>query len=224
MPLRCCTREIHPCVTRADSHTQHEAFLAAVDRAQWIPEDYFRVARIDEIFPNPALPLELDLGCGDGSFFVELAKRHPDRNFLATERLLGRVEKVAKKIARAGLNNARILRLESHYVLRWLLPSGCASIIYILHPDPWPKRVHHDRRLIQAEFMEAVDRVLIDGGELRVKTDDKPYYQWMEKVFAACPQFERMEWTEPADWPKTDFERDFVAKGLPIYSARLRKR
>jgi tRNA (guanine-N7-)-methyltransferase len=211
-------------VTRAELLTQHETFLAAAERAQWIPEDYFREARIDEIFPNPAAPLELDLGCGDGNFFAELAKRHPDHNFLATERLMGRVEKVAKQIARGGLKNARVLRLESHYVLRWLLPPRCASVIYVLHPDPWPKRVHHDRRLIQAEFMEAVHRVLIEGGEFLVKTDDKPYYQWMEKVFAASLGFERIKWNEPEDWPKTDFERDFVAKGLPIYSARLRKR
>jgi tRNA (guanine-N7-)-methyltransferase len=211
-------------VTRAENHTRQEAFLAAVERAQWIPEDYFREARIDEIFPNPAAPFALDLGCGDGSFFAELARRHPDHNFLATERLMGRVEKVAKQIASGGLKNARVLRLESHYVLRWLLPPRCASIIYVLHPDPWPKRIHHDRRLIKAEFMEAVHRVLIERGELLVKTDDKPYYQWMEKVFAASPGFERINWNEPEDWPKTDFERDFVAKGLPIYSARLRKR
>ena len=211
-------------MTRAEFHAQHEDFHAAVERAQWIPEDYFREARIDEIFSNSSAPLELDLGCGDGSFLVELAKRNPEHNFLATERLMGRVEKVAKKIVRSGLNNTRILRLESHYVLRWLLPPNCASIIYVLHPDPWPKRIHHDRRLIQAEFMEAVHRVLAAGGELRVKTDDKPYYQWMEKVFARCPQFERLDWVEPEDWPKTDFELDFVAKGLPIYSSRLRKR
>lgn len=223
MPLRCSPCWLHRRVTRAEFHAQHQAFHAAAERAQWTPEDYFREARLDEIFARPEAPLELDLGCGDGSFLVELAKRHPEHNFLATERLMGRVEKVAKKIVRGGLNNARILRLESHYVLRWLLPPGCASIIYVLHPDPWPKRIHHERRLIQAEFMEAVDRVLAAGGELRVKTDDKPYYQWMEKVFAACPQFERLEWIEPEGWPKTDFELDFVAKGLPIYSARLRK-
>jgi tRNA (guanine-N7-)-methyltransferase len=210
-------------VTRAEFHAQQDVFLAAAERAQWVPEDYFREALISEIFSRPEAPLDLDLGCGDGTFLVELAKRHPERNFLGTERLMGRVEKVARKIVRAELNNTRILRLESHYAVRWLLPAGVVSVIYLLHPDPWPKRQHHDRRLIQAEFMDAIHRVLIDGGEMRVKTDDKPYFQWMEKVFARCPQFERLEWTEPPDWPKTDFERDFVAKGMPIYSARLRK-
>ncbi|MEQ1860086.1 MAG: tRNA (guanosine(46)-N7)-methyltransferase TrmB [Chthoniobacteraceae bacterium] len=202
--------------------TQRTAYLEAAELAKWKPADYFRETPVGEFFARPA-PLVLDLGCGDGGFLIAMAKRNPEENFLATERLPSRVEKVARKIARSGLANARVLELESHYAVRWLLPAACASVVYVLHPDPWPKRQHHPRRLIQVEFMEAVHRVLAPGGELRVKTDDKPYFQWMEKVFAQCPQFERLEWDEPADWPQTDFERDFVAKGLPIYRARLRK-
>jgi len=205
-------------VTRA----QHEAFLAAAAHAEWVPADYFREATLDQVFTRPA-PLVLDLGCGDGSFLIEMARRHPELNFLGTERLMGRVEKVARKIAREQLTNVRILRLESHYTVQWLLPAGCAQTIYVLHPDPWPKRTHHDRRLIKVEFMEAVHRVLQPDGELFVKTDDKPYFQWMEKVFAQCPQFERHEWIQSEDWPKTDFETDFLAKGLPIYSTGLRR-
>jgi tRNA G46 methylase TrmB len=71
--------------------------------------------------------------------------------------------------------------------------------------------------------MAAVHRVLAANGELCVKTDDKPYFQWMEKVFSESKGFEQVGWDEPADWPQTDFERDFIAKGLPIYRARLRK-
>ena len=201
---------------------QDKAFLDAVARAEWVPADYFKEANLDEVFGRPA-PLELDLGCGDGSFLLALAGRHPDRNFLGTERLQGRVEKVARRIARSHLENVRVLRLESHYAVRWLLPAESASMVYVLHPDPWPKRNHHPRRLIQAEFMEALHRVLIPRGELLVKTDDKPYFQWMEKVFADISGFERFEWEDPPDWPQTDFEREFVAKGLPIYRARLRK-
>lgn len=201
---------------------QHDSSLAAANRAEWKPDDYFRQVSLDEIFPKAA-PLVLDLGCGDGSFLLEMARRHPEHNFLATERMLGRVEKVSRKIARSGFDNVRILRLESFYVLKWILPPGCASFIYVLHPDPWPKRQHHPRRLIQPEFMAAAHQALAAGGELRIKTDDKPYFQWMEKIFAQSAGFERLEWEEPSDWPQTDFERDFVAKGLPIYRARLRK-
>jgi len=201
---------------------QRTAYLAAAERVKWKPDDYFREAAIDQLFPRPA-PLVLDLGFGDGGFLLAMAKRHPEENFLGTERLVSRVEKVARKIGQASLDNARVLELESHYAVRWLLPAGCATTVYVLHPDPWPKRQHHPRRLIQPEFMEAVHRVLVPGGELRVQTDDKPYFQWMEKVFAQSPQFERLAWEQPADWPQTDFEREFRAKGLPIYRTRLRK-
>ena len=198
------------------------AFLEAVARAEWAPTDYFKEATLADVF-DCAAPLELDLGCGDGSFLLEMARQHPERNFLGTERLVGRVEKVARKIARSHLENARILRLESHYAVRWLLPAACASTVYVLHPDPWPKRDHHPRRLFQPDFMESLHRVLLPGGELKVKTDDKPYFLWMEKVFEGARGFQRQEWDEPPDWPQTDFERDFIAKGLPIYRARLVK-
>jgi len=201
---------------------QRTVYLEAAERVKWKPADYFRETPLHELFSQPA-PLVLDLGCGDGGFLLAMAQRHPEQNFLGTERMHSRVEKVARKIGRAGLTNARVLELESHYAVRWLLPAECAAAVYVLHPDPWPKRHHHPRRLIQPDFMQAVLRVLAPGGELRVKTDDLPYFQWMEKVFAESPQFERIEWEEPADWPKTDFERDFIEKGMPIYRARLRK-
>jgi len=202
--------------------SQDQAHLDAIARAEWVPADYFKEADPDAVLGRSA-PLELDLGCGDGSFLLAMARRHPERNYVGTERLNGRVEKVSRKIARSGLENVRVLRLESHYAVRWLLPAGSASMVYVLHPDPWPKRNHHPRRLIQAEFMEALHRVLAPGGEVLVKTDDKPYFQWMEKVFAGSAGFEQLDWQEPADWPHTDFEREFIAKGLPIYRARLRK-
>ena len=79
----------------------------------FVPADYFREARLEEIFADSTRPLEVDLGCGDGSFLVEMAATHPERNFLGVERLIGRVEKTAKRIAERDLTNARVLRLES---------------------------------------------------------------------------------------------------------------
>ena len=71
--------------------------------------------------------------------------------------------------------------------------------------------------------MNSLRRVLVTGGELRVKTDDLPYFQWMEKVWGRIAGYERLQWDEEPDWPHTDFEQVFVAKGLPIYRARLKK-
>ena len=209
-------------MTENEIRTNHPAFLAAAARAEFKPGDPSAEVNLAEIFPRIA-PLDLDLGCGDGGFLLEMAKRHPERNFLATERMVGRIEKVSRKIAREEVSNARILRVETLHTLRHLLPAACVSVAYVLFPDPWPKRYHHPRRLIQEEFMKSLHRVLAPGGELRVKTDDLPYFQWMEKVWARVSGYERIEWEDEEGWPQTDFEQLFIAKGLPIYRARLRK-
>jgi tRNA (guanine-N7-)-methyltransferase len=201
---------------------QHAAFVAATERALWTPADCFHRATLAEIFERAA-PLELDLGCGDGAFILEMARRHPERNFLGTERLLGRVEKVCRAIARGHLANCRILRLESLYTVKWLLPPGSAGIVHIGFPDPWPKRHHHPRRLIQDEFLTALHQVLAPGGEVRIKTDDKPYFMWIEKVIARAAGFERIDWEPEPGYPVTDFEQHFIAQGLPVHRARLRR-
>ena len=186
------------------------------------PDDYFARQQLADIFPRPG-PFEIDIGSGEGAFILAMAKRHPDRNFLGIERLLGRVRKVCRAIARHELENARIVRIETAYALRYLLPLGTVSVAHVGFPDPWPKRYHQRRRLIQDGFMEALHAILADGGELRVKTDDEPYFQWMERVFERAKGYERIDWPEDPDYPITDFERRFTAQGLPIYRARLRK-
>ena len=71
--------------------------------------------------------------------------------------------------------------------------------------------------------MEALHGILAAGGELRIKTDDEPYFQWIEKVLAHAKGYERLDWPDDPEYPLTDFERRFLAQGLPIYRARLRK-
>ncbi|MBN4663996.1 tRNA (guanosine(46)-N7)-methyltransferase TrmB, partial [Escherichia coli] len=93
--------------------------------------------RHDEIFPSPSRPLEVELGCGDGTFLQQMARQHPERDFLGLERMLGRVEKTLRKIAQAGLPNAKVLRLESGYSTGWLLPTASISRLHLLCPDPW---------------------------------------------------------------------------------------
>jgi tRNA (guanine-N7-)-methyltransferase len=177
---------------------------------------------MEELFERPA-PLEVDIGCGEGAFIAAMGARHPDRNFLGIERLLGRVNTVCRIAAHRRLSNIRVMRVESAYVVEHLLAPGSVTVAHVLFPDPWPKRYHHPRRLIQEPFMQALHGLLGPEGELRVKTDDLPYFQWMEKVFAKAPGFERLEWIEEADYPITNFERRFLNKGMPIYRARLRK-
>jgi tRNA (guanine-N7-)-methyltransferase len=191
----------------------------------FVPTDYFREARLEEIFPNPALPLEVDLGSGDGSFLLEMAAHHPDRNFFGVERLIGRVEKTAKGIAARGLTNARVLRLESSYTIAWLLPAGSVSRLHLLCPDPWPKKGHHRRRLFNdPEFLQGLARVIAPGGEFLHQTDDQPYFENAVEVMAGQPAFARIDWQEgDFFYPQTDFERQWRALGKTMHRVRWQK-
>ena len=188
-----------------------------------VPADYFRKLARAEICRDDR-PLELDLGCGDGSFLMEMAKEFPERDFLGTERLLGRVRKVCKKITRRHLENARVLRLDSRYVVEWLLPEASVSRLHLLCPDPWPKLRHNRRRLVQTDFLEAVRRALVPGGEFLFMTDHEDYFQWTAAKVAEFKKFEMLEWTEDSFfYPKTDFQQQWESEGKWMFRLRCRK-
>ena len=188
---------------------------------EFVPPDYFRRLQADELFGGE--PVEVDLGCGDGSFLLAMARHYPERRFLGVERLLGRVRKVCRKLRREGLENAGVLRLESRYTVEWLLPEASVSRLHLLCPDPWPKAKHHRRRLIQPEFLAAVSRVLRPGGEFLFKTDSEEYFEWALEHFEGCARLVAEEWPDDAFfYPQTDFEQQWLAEGRTIRRARFR--
>lgn len=192
----------------------------------FIPPDYFRELQPEEIFPDAiARPLEVELGCGDGTFLVGMAAHHPERNFLGVERMRGRVSKTSRKIDRNNLTNATVMRLESGYLTGWVLPTAAVSRLHLLCPDPWPKKRHGERRLVnQQEFLSGLSRVLQDDGEFLLKTDDRVYYEDAMASMAARPDFQALDW--PADaffYPMTDFEQHWLGMGRSIYRARWRR-
>lgn len=192
----------------------------------FIPPDYFRELRPEEIFADVSRPLEIDLGCGDGTFTLGMALQYPERNFLAVERNRGRVAITANKIKNRNLTNARVLRLESAYTVSWLLPTASVSRLHLLCPDPWPKKKHAARRMVnQDEFLTGLRRILIPGGEFMLKTDDRVYFEDAAASFAARPEFELLEWPEDlCFYPTTDFEKQWRAQGRPIYRERWRRK
>lgn len=188
-----------------------------------VPGDYFAEIDPDSYFPREQ-PLEVDLGCGDGRFVIKMAAHFPERNFLAVERLLGRVRKVCREAKREGLENLRVLRLESLYTLEWLLPEGCLDRVHLLCPDPWPKAKHHRRRLFQRPFLEAVVRVLKPGGELLFKTDHTGYFEWSEEHLDHYEGLKRLDWPEETFfYPKTDFQIQWEAQGKVLHRLRAVK-
>jgi tRNA (guanine-N7-)-methyltransferase len=193
-----------------------------VSPIEFIPISYFEPLRLAELFPQES-PLEVDLGCGEGAFILEMARRNPSRSFLGIERLFGRVRNTCRKGERLALNNLRVLRVESLYAVKYLLPAQSVTVFHVSFPDPWPKHRHHPRRLVKADFMESVHAALIPGGELRLTTDHAGYFAQMNEVAVGCAGLFIENWTPPEDYPQTDFERHFRAKGEPIYRLLLRK-
>src|SRR5512139_3932703 len=98
------------------------------------PASFFARLDLGSLFARPQ-PLEVELGCGDSTFLVALAARHPERNFLGVERLLGRLRKLDRKGRRLGLTNLRGLRIEAAYCLEYLLPFASVSALHVYFPD-----------------------------------------------------------------------------------------
>jgi tRNA (guanine-N7-)-methyltransferase len=182
------------------------------------PASYVGRLVLPAVFPQ-AHPLEVELGAGDGSFILEWAGRNPDRNFLAVERLLGRLTKIDKKGRRAGLLNLRAVRIEIAYFTGYLLPRGSVGAFHIYFPDPWPKMRHRKNRLIQAPFVEVLRAALAPGGTVFLRTDHTEYFTQMREVFAGSPAFVAVETPASLLEVKTDFEREFNAQGIPTNHA-----
>ena len=193
-------------------------------RILYLPPSWFERLDWAAVFPKRQ-PIEVDLGCGDGSLLLHWAKRFPGRNWLGVERLKGRVLKLERKAPRLGIaDNLRALRIESGYAVEWLFPPASVAAYHIYFPDPWPKKRHHKRRLIQPEFVAALLGTLEPGGVVNLATDHADYFAEMLPCFDANGGFERAEpWVPAAPEEMTDFERDFVTEGRPINRARYRK-
>jgi len=158
-------------------------------------------------------PLEVELGSGDGSFLLLYAQLHPERNFIGVERLLGRVNKLDRKGRRMHLTNLRGVRIENSYFLQYLLPPQSTEILHVYFPDPWPKKKHRKKRLINERFPSLAAKALSPRGVVHLRTDDADYFEQMTEVFKLAEQFERVETPRELASLLTDFERDFVAQG-----------
>jgi tRNA (guanine-N7-)-methyltransferase len=166
-------------------------------------------------------PLQVDLGCGDGSFLCNLAQQFPQKNFLGIERLTKRVEKVRRKAQ--IIDNLRVLGTDTLFAVKYLLPENSVETFYLLFPDPWPKRRHQQRRVFTHDFLDGIATALEQNGILHIATDHFDYFRHIERVSRAHSRFEAVPRSqEAAVLPSTKFERQFHGQGVPIYRLALR--
>jgi tRNA (guanine-N7-)-methyltransferase len=175
------------------------------------------------LFAAAPRALWLEIGFGGGEHLAALAAAHPQLGFLGVEPFVNGVAKLLRAIEDQGLRNIRILMDDARLLLA-ALPEGCIERAFVLFPDPWPKLRHHKRRIVNAETVAELARVIRGGGELRLATDDPDYARWMLAVLLAEPSFTWLadraaDWRgRPDDWPPTRYEGKALAAGRrPVY-------
>lgn len=148
------------------------------------------LARWREIFA-PDVPevagLVIDIGFGRGEFLIDIAEREPKHAFVGIERSFKRTLKMARRLARLGIANVRLLETLGEQGIPELFPEESVTCAWINFPDPWPKDRHARRRLVQPAFIADLARRLAPGGVVQLATDDPRYAEQMDCVLRAEP-------------------------------------
>jgi tRNA (guanine-N7-)-methyltransferase len=174
------------------------------------------------------LPLVLELGFGRGEFLRALAAAAPQVAHVGVERSRRRGFKMARRLAKTEERNVRLIEATAEEVVRDALPEASVSTCWINFPDPWPKKRHHRRRLLQPAFVAALARRLVAGGELHVATDHAEYAAQIDAVLAAEPRLENalgapFASERPGRLP-TAFEAMWRAEGRALHFFHYRRR
>ena len=180
-------------------------------------------------FHSPG-PFELEIGCGKGGFLLARAKARPDVRLLGIEWANKFFKFAADRMARWQLSNVRVMRTDARSFVMNHLPAESVTVLHLYHPDPWPKKRHHKRRLVQDDFADAVARVLMPDGRWLIQTDHVEYFDHIGDVLARHRAFAEVAWEDvtsetPPDFAGTNFEIKYAKEGRAIYrAAYVRKR
>jgi tRNA (guanine-N7-)-methyltransferase len=181
--------------------------------------------------PDLAAPFALvvELGFGRGEFLLDLAARAPEVAHVGVEVSRKRVLKLARRLARLPLGNVRLVCAPAELAVRELFAAASVSGVWINFPDPWPKKRHHRRRLIQPPFVAELAERLAPGGELHVATDHVGYAEQIDAVLAAESRLVNV--FAPAAFVsevpgrmRTAYELEWRAEGRPLHFFDYRRR
>jgi tRNA (guanine-N7-)-methyltransferase len=209
---------------RRQGHRLHKKQARLVDEwlprltpdvtAEHVPADWFAKKYDDYV---------LEIGFGGGEHLAARALANPQTGFIGCEPFLNGVAKLVATVADEGRENIAIYQNDARTILD-ALPDGAMSTVYLLYPDPWPKKRHYKRRFVSAENLAAIHRVLRLGGRFFLASDIAAYIDWSLIHIGAHGGFhweatQADEWrVPPADWPGTRYEAKALAAGRkPVY-------
>lgn len=165
--------------------------------------DATRPLDLNSLFDRPS-PCVVEIGFGMGDALLAMARSRPHCNFLGIEVYRPGIGSLLRKLAALELKNVRLLRADAAVVFRSLLALRSLEAVYILFPDPWPKKRHHKRRLVQDEFIQCVAGRIRPGGRLHLATDDDDYAAHMLDVLERSPLLVNMAGAGRFSLPRTD--------------------
>lgn len=201
---------------------------------------------LDELFPRygvepgegvmdwPTLfgrsaPVVLDIGFGDGEALAEIAYNHPERDYLGVEVHRPGVGRLLRQLDEAGIPNVRVAVADAVELMRDNIAAASLAGIQLFYPDPWPKKRHHKRRIVQPAWLELAASRLADGGFLHMTTDWSDYAEHMLEVIGGSQAFDNIAGEgrfapDPGERPPTKFERRGLERGHRVHDIILRRR
>ncbi len=184
---------------------------------------------IAALFGTARSTICLEIGFGGGDHLAQLAEQHPQTGFIGCEIFENGIVKLLAQIERRRLDNIRIFADDARLIMAALPPASIGRV-FILFPDPWPKRRQHKRRIVSRTTLDGLAEIMTDDAELRIATDEAGYLCWILEHITAHPAFEwlarrRADWRERSpDWPATRYEAKARAAGRSPAFLRIRRR
>ena len=187
---------------------------------QWIHNDKTQdPIKLTKLFLKQQ-PLYLEIGMGKGQFLYTHASENPTINYLGVEKFDSAIVKALFKLMETPLDNLRLLRADAEYITK-LLPEHSVSRIYLNFSDPWPKARHEKRRLTHPRFLARYKELLVEGGEIHFKTDNRDLFDYSLETIQSQPMtlvsVTRDLHQTHSNIVTTEFEDRFLSLGQPIY-------
>jgi len=184
----------------------------------------FQESEIDlgTLFPS-AKPIVMDIGYGMGEATWQIAKANPSTNYLGVEVHMPGVGKLMARLDEYELTNVRLIERDVFEVFYYMVKDSSLDGVHLFFPDPWPKKRHFKRRIVNERFLSDVAAKLKPGGYLHIATDWVPYAEWIKEVFSQTKLFTGGVIGRP-DWrPLTRFEGQGISKDHAVSDFRFLK-
>ena len=184
----------------------------------------FQESQIDlgTLFPS-AQPIVMEIGYGMGEATWQIAKANPGTNYLGVEVHMPGVGKLMARLDEYELTNVRLIERDVFEVLHYMVKDSSLDGVHLFFPDPWPKKRHFKRRIVNERFLSDVAAKLKPGGYLHIATDWVPYAEWIKEVFSQTKLFTGGVTGRP-DWrPLTRFEGQGISKDHAVNDFRFLK-